>query len=420
VTVNPVAAPDVDLANLDISDMSLWQDDPPYELFARIRKEDPIHWSELRDWPQEQGFWSITRWDDMRAVSLDHETFSSETGAVFMLDDIGVPLDILRLQPICMDPPRHDRIKALFQTAFTPKRIAEHEKAIRDIVNLAIDGVIEQGSCDLVEDVGQKVVTRVIGSLLGSPPEDDHLMVKWSRITVGFEDKDLRPNWEDAQNMLVEAMQYSLPQWEMRRETPLDDLASALVHAEIDGDKFNDFELLAITGLLGTAGSDSTRAVFTNSMRALMEHPDQMRMLIDDPSLIEKAREECLRCFPAFAYFRRTATKNTELGGKQIKEGDKIVMWYIASNRDETKFQNPEQFDIMRPETEHQAFGAGGRHFCLGAALARLELKILIEETLRRMPDVHIAGDPVRAESLFLNQLKKLPVEFTPGQRELS
>ncbi len=418
--MTPVAAAEVDLANLDISDMSLWQKEPPFELFARLRKEDPVHWSELDDYPHEAGFWSITRWDDMRTVSLDHETFSSETGAVFMLDDIGVPLDLLRLQPICMDPPRHDRIKALFQTAFTPRRIAEHEQAIRDIVNLAIDGVIEQGECDLVEDVGQKVVTRVIGSLMGSPEEDDELMVKWSRITVGFEDRDLRPNWEDAQQMIVDAAEHSLPQLLARREEPLDDLATDLVNAEIDGDMFTDMELLAITGLLSTAGSDSTRAVYTNSMRALMDHPDQLQMLLDDPSLIERAREECLRCFPAFAYFRRTATSDTEIAGKRIKAGDKVVLWYVSSNRDETQFENPEAFDILRKETDHQAFGAGGRHFCLGAALARLELEVLLEETLRRMPDVRLAGEPVRANSLFLNQLKRLPVEFTPGKKELA
>ncbi len=416
----PVATHEVSLANLDISEMSLWEKEPPFEIFQRLRKEDPVHWSELGDYPDERGFWSITRWEDMRRVSLDHESFSSEEGAVFLLDDIGVPLDLLRLQPICMDPPRHDRIKALFQTAFTPRRIAEHEQAIRDIVNRAIDSVIENGEADLVEEVGQKVVTRVIGSLLGAPPEDDPLMVKWSRITVGFEDRDLRPNWEDGLQMIVDATEHMMPQFEARRENPTDDLSSALVHAEIEGDRFNEMELMAISGLLATAGSDSTRAVFTNSMRALMEHPDQMQMLIDDPTRIPRAVEECLRCFPAFAYFRRTATKDVELGGKTIKKGDKVCLWYVSSNRDETVIENPEQFDITRSEKEHQAFGAGGRHFCLGAALARLELKVLLEETLRRMPDVHIAGEPVRATSLFLNQLKKLPVEFTPGQKEMA
>lgn len=413
--MNPVAAPD--LENLDISDLSLWKDSPPFELFARLRKEDPVHWSELGEYPDETGFWSITRWEDMRTVSRDHETYSSETGAVFLLDDIGVPLDLLRLQPICMDPPRHDRIKALFQTAFTPKRIAEHEAAIRGIVNAAIDTVIENGEADLVEEVGQRVVTRVIGSLLGSPPEDDELMVKWSRITVGFEDPDLRPDWDDAAKMILEATAHTLPQLALRRDEPMDDLASALVHAEIDGDHFEDMEMIAIIGLLGVAGSDSTRAVYTNSMRALIEHPDQMQMLIDDPSLIERAVEECLRCFPAFAYFRRTATCDTELGGKQIKEGDKVALWYVSSNRDESVFANPEEFDITRAEKDHQAFGAGGRHFCLGAALARLELRVLLEETLSRMQNLELNGEPERARSLFLNQLKSLPVKFAPGER---
>ncbi|MBJ7347988.1 MAG: cytochrome P450, partial [Thermoleophilaceae bacterium] len=210
---------------------------------------------------------------------------------------------------------------------------------------------------------------------------------------------------------------HMLPQLHARREEPTDDLATALVEAEIDGDKFEDMELISILGLLATAGSDSTRAVFSHSIMALIEHPEQLQMLRDDPSLIERAVEECLRCFPAFAYFRRTATRDIELNGQQIKKGDKLALWYVSSNRDETIYENPEEFDITRKEREHQAFGAGGRHFCLGAALARLELRVLLEVALERFQDLEISGEPVRATSLFVNQLKHLPVTFTPAAR---
>jgi cholest-4-en-3-one 26-monooxygenase len=161
--------------------------------------------------------------------------------------------------------------------------------------------------------------------------------------------------------------------------------------------------------LLMAAGNDSTKATYCSGMRALMEHPEQRRLLLDDPSLIPGAVEESLRMFPAFAHFRRTATRDTELNGAQIKAGDKVVMWYVSSNRDETRFEDPDRFDVTR-ETDHQAFGAGGRHFCLGTALARLELRILFEETLARFPDMRIAGRPVYVESPFINQLKTLPV----------
>jgi cholest-4-en-3-one 26-monooxygenase len=196
-----------------------------------------------------------------------------------------------------------------------------------------------------------------------------------------------------------------------RRENPTDDLTSVLVHAEIDGERLEEHEIVMGFFLLVAAGNDSTKATYCSGMRALMENPDQRQLLLDDPSLIPGAVEESLRMFPAFAHFRRTATKDTELNGQKIKEGDKIVMWYVSSNRDETRYEDPDHFDVRR-NPEHQAFGAGGRHFCLGTALARLELRIMLEETLKRFPGIEIAGAPAFVESPFVNQLKTLPVRL--------
>jgi cholest-4-en-3-one 26-monooxygenase len=186
-----------------------------------------------------------------------------------------------------------------------------------------------------------------------------------------------------------------------------------LVHGEVDGHTLEEHEIVMGFFLLVAAGNDSTKATYASGMRALMENPDQRRLVLDDPSLVPRAVEESLRMFPAFAHFRRTATRDTELAGRPIKEGEKVVMWYVSSNRDETVHEDADRFDIMR-DTEHQAFGAGGRHFCLGTALARLELRILMEETLRRYPDLEIAGRPEYAQSPFVNQLKTLPVRLTP------
>jgi len=196
-----------------------------------------------------------------------------------------------------------------------------------------------------------------------------------------------------------------------RRENPTDDLTSVLVHAEIDGQQLEEHEIVMGFFLLVAAGNDSTKATYTSGMRALLENPDQMKMLVEDPSLIPGAVEEALRMYPAFAHFRRTATEDTEIGGQKIAEGDKVLMWYVSSNRDEDVYEDPDRFDVHR-NPEHQAFGAGGRHFCLGTALARLELKILFEETLRRFPEMKPAGTPDPAVSAFLNQLKKLPVSW--------
>src|SRR5438067_9114286 len=196
-----------------------------------------------------------------------------------------------------------------------------------------------------------------------------------------------------------------------RRERPTDDLTSVLVHAEIDGQKLEEHEIVMGFFLLVAAGNDSTKATYASGMRALMEHPDQRQLLVEDPSLIPAAVEESLRMFPAFAHFGRTATRDTELAGTQIREGDKVVMWYASSNRDGSRYGDPNRFDVRRTP-EHQAFGAGGRHFCLGAALARLELKVLFEETLERYPKIALDGEPLYVESPFINQLKALPVSL--------
>jgi cytochrome P450 len=185
------------------------------------------------------------------------------------------------------------------------------------------------------------------------------------------------------------------------------------MHAEVDGEKLEEHEIVMGFFLLVAAGNDSTKATYCSGMRALIENPEQMQLVVEDPSLIPGAVEESLRMFPAFAHFRRTASCDTELHGQKIKEGEKVVMWYVSSNRDETRFEDPDRFDVRR-NADHQAFGAGGRHFCLGTALARLELKVLFEETLKRYPNIELADPPVSVESMFLNQLKTLPVRLGP------
>jgi cytochrome P450 len=329
-----------------------------------------------------------------------------------LLDDIGVPLDLMRMQPIAQDPPKHDRMKALFQQAFTPRRIAAHTEVIRAIVNHAIDGVAADGECDLVKDIGAHITSRVIGSLLGTPESDDAKLVDWSNIILGYEDPDYRPEFDEVTQVIAEAFEYVLPLIADRRENPTDDLTTALGAAEVDGDHLTEAEMVATFGLLMAAGNDSTRAVYGQSMLALIENPDQRQLLIDDPSRIEDAVEECLRCFPAFSYMRRTATRDTELHGQQIKEGDKLALWYISGNRDETVYENAEAFDLTRPRVQHQAFGAGGRHFCLGAALARLEGAVAIGTLVRRFPDIELAGEPVRRTTFTLRGLEHLPVSI--------
>jgi cytochrome P450 len=402
-----------DIQAVELTGEELWADGPPYEVFKEMRQECPIHWTDKFElFPEEAGFWSVTTAEDIHTVSRDWKTYSSERGGV-LAAAAGFPLELAQAMFIGMDPPKHDRLKALFQAGFTPKRIAAHEDSIRAIAVRVLDRLDGRECADLVTDVAQPIVSRVIGSFMGIPEEDDAIWARLMNSTLGAADPDVNPDgFEGAlEKDLPEIFERCRQLIAARRENPTEDLTSVLVHSEVEGQKLEEHEIVMGFFLLVAAGNDSTKATYCSGMRALMEDREQMQLLLDDPSLIPSAVEESLRMFPAFAHFRRTATCDTELNGQKIREGDKVVMWYVSSNRDESRFEDPDRFDLRR-ECEHQAFGAGGRHFCLGTALARLELKVMLEETLRRYPNIELEGGPRYVESLFINQLKTLPVRL--------
>jgi cytochrome P450 len=410
-----MAAEPTSIEDLLVADLEHWEDGPPYELFKELRSQCPVHWTpKISHFPEEDGFWSVTKPEDMHAVSHDWQTYSSERGGITALTNAVMPLELIQAMFIGMDPPKHDRLKQLFQRGFTPKRIAEHEQPIREITIGVLDRLAGRQTCDLVTDVAQPVVSRVIGSFMGLPPEDDEVWARLMNNALGAGDRDTRG--EDTNLIMEEDVPEIFERCKLlideRRERPTDDLTSVLVHAELEGHGLEEHEIVMGFFLLMAAGNDSTKATYCSGMRAMLEDREQWRLLVDDPSLASGAVEESLRMFPAFAHFRRTATADTELGGCPIKEGDKVVMWYVASNRDEAKFENPDAFDITRSPNDHQAFGAGGRHFCLGTALARLELKVLFEETLARYPEIRLDGTPEYVVSPFINQLRTLPVRL--------
>jgi len=403
-----------DLSTLDLGDHAHWVDGPPYEVFAQLREQAPVHWSPNARYPDEGGFWSITRADLVHTATRDFKTFSSEKRGILLVDDTGIPLDVQRLQMISMDPPRHDRMKKLVGKAFTPGRIAMHEDAVRQIVCAVLDRYVGQERCDLVADIARPIPARVIGSLLGTPESDDAKLVHWTNVATAAEDPQIREQWGDAMDEITDVVQYIEAVRQERAEHLGDDLLSALITAEVDGDKLTELEIATFFVLLLAAGNDSTRATYSATMLALMDNPEQRQLLLDDPSLIPACVEEGLRCFPAFGMMGRAATQDVELGGAQIKEGDRVLLWYIASNRDPELYpEDPETFNILREGLDrHQAFGAGGRHFCLGASLARMELRIWIEETLKRWPAMEVDGDLQRVQALFLNQYTSIPVRL--------
>ena len=400
------------LDQLLVGDLEHWEDGPPHELFKELRGKCPVHWtSKITQYPEEDGFWSVTKPDDMHTVSHDWQTYSSERGGITALTNAIMPLELIQAMFIGMDPPKHDRLKQLFQRGFTPRRIAEHEQPIREITTGVLDGLGDRETCDLVTDVAQPVVARVIGSFMGIPPEDDAVWARLMNNALGAGDRDVASSNLIMEQDVPEIFERCRLLIEERRARPTEDLTSVLVHAELDGRGLEEHEIVMGFFLLMAAGNDSTKATYCSGMRALLENPEQWQLLLDDRSLVAGAVEESLRMFPAFAHFRRTATRDTELGGQTIKEGDKVVMWYVSSNRDEERFPDPERFDVTR-NPDHQAFGAGGRHFCLGTALARLELLTLFEQTLERFPQIQLDGTPEYVISPFVNQLRTLPVRL--------
>lgn len=405
---------DVPLDELRVADREHWADGPPLDQFARMREQCPVHWSPgMSEFPEEPGFWSVTTQQDVHTVGRDWETYSSEVGGILANPGRFFPVQVQNGMFIGMDPPKHDRLKALFQRGFTPRRIAKHEDEIRTITAGVLDGLDGRDRVDLIADAAQPIVSRVIGTFMGIDPDDDAVWARLMNALVSADDPDQNPDGP------ATAMERDLPDITARCQKliaertaqPREDLTSVLVNAEVDGERQTEWEIVMGFVLLTVAGNDSTKATYCSGMRALMENPDQRQLLLEDPALIPDAVEEALRMFPSFAHFRRTATKDTELGGCPIKQGDKVVMWYPSTGRDGSVYEDPDRFDVTR-RPEHQAFGAGGRHFCLGTALARLELRVMLEETLKRFGDMSIDGDPKMAQASFINQLTTLPVRL--------
>ena len=325
----------------------LWADGPPHALFAQLRSECPVHWTG-EDQRVPRGGRLLVGHDRRRRPRRQPRLGDLLVGArrhhrarrVF-------PIELVRAMFIGMDPPKHDRVKALFQRGFTPKRIADHEEAIREITIDVLDRLEGRETCDLVNDVAQPVVVAGDRQLHGHPGEDDAIWARLMNATLGAGDPtSTRTASRQSSSTTPEIFERCRQLIAERRENPTDDLTSVLVHAEIDGEKLEEHEIVMGFFLLVAAGNDSTKATYCSGMRALMENPEQRQLLLDDPSLIPSAVEEALRMFPAFAHFRRTATRDTELNGQQIREGDKVVMWYVSSNRDETRYEDPDRFDV--------------------------------------------------------------------------
>jgi len=311
------------------------------------------------------------------------------------------------------DPPRHTKLRALVNKGFTPRMVAQLEPHIRDITNTVIDAVVEKGSCDFVTEVAAELPLQVIAEMMGVPPEDRRALFRWSNRMIGQDDPEYATSEDEAKRASLEVYMYANQLAAERRKNPRDDLMSVLLNAEVDGERLSEMEFDVFFVLLMIAGNETTRNLISGGMLALIEHPDQRARLLKDPSLMSTAVDEMLRWVSPVMAFRRTATRDVELRGQKIRENDKVLMFYPSANRDEEVFPEADRFDIGRTPNDHLAFGIG-EHFCLGSNLARLEIRVMFEELLRRLPDIELAGPVARLRSNFINGIKHMPVAFTP------
>ena len=398
---------------VDLTDSSTYVPGVPHDYLASLRQRGVV-WQDEANGP---GFWAVTRYADCVTVNRDYEHFSSALKAVFIWDLPEEELGQQQLMMLNMDPPLHTRYRRLVNKGFTPRMVSQLEQRIHETADEIIDAVIEKGSADFVTDLVAELPLIVIAELMGVPREDRHRVFDWSNRMVGNEDPEYGITADQAAQAAMELYAYAAELFAGKRANPHDDLMSVLTQVEVEGESLSELELELFFLLLAVAGNETTRNLMAGAMHAFFDNPDQWKRLLDDRSLLDSAVEEMLRYVSPVMNFRRQAAADFELGGQKISAGEKVVFFHTAANRDETVFEDPDRFDIGRDPNPHMAFGGGGPHFCLGANLARLEIKVMFQHLMDRMPDLAPAGPVERLQSNFINGIKHLPVSFSPGKR---
>jgi cholest-4-en-3-one 26-monooxygenase len=406
---------DLDTAPVDLTDSRNFVEGVPHEWFAYLRRNAPAYWHEEADGP---GFWAVTRHEDCVAVNRDAQRFSSYRKGTFLWETPEEQLEQQRLMMVTMDPPLHTRYRRLVNKGFTPRTISQLQQSIHAVADDIIDKVCETGTADFVIDVAAELPLVVLAELLGVPAEDRDKMFDWSNRMIGREDAEYQGSQviaeESAAMAAAELFGYAADLYEKKRVAPGEDLMSVLTQVELDGERLSELELDLFFMLLAVAGNETTRNLMSGAMVAFSQFPDQWERLRADRSLLPTAVEEMLRFVTPVMNFRRQATEDVEIGGQRVAEGDKVVFFHVSANRDETVFDDADRFDVGRSPNPHMAFGGGGPHFCLGANLARMEIVVMFEHLLDRLPDIHVSGEVERLQSNFINGVKHLPVAFSP------
>ncbi|HEY8480634.1 MAG TPA: cytochrome P450 [Spirillospora sp.] len=406
----PFRAPEIDIIDPGVYERG----GIPHQQFAWLRDNDPVHWHPD---PNEgvPGFWAITRHEDVVQVSRHADPYSSHERTAMFEEFSDEDIALYGQMMLFQDPPDHTRLRAMVNKGFTPRMIGRLEDHIREICNRLIDEAVPLGECDFVDYFAAPLPLYTICELLGAPLEEREQIFYWSNKLVAFNDPEFIGDRTESQMYAAEFAAWAGELARKRRSTPRDDIVTKLLTPDADGRRLTDEEFQLFVIMLSIAGNETTRTATAGGMLAFFEHPEQWARLKADRSLLPKAVEEIVRWVSPINQFRRTALRDVELGGKQIKAGDKVVLFYSSANRDERVFDDPFAFDIGRDPNPHLGFGGGGPHYCLGTHLARLNLRIIFETILDRVPDIELAGEPRRLRSNFINGLKELPVRFTPS-----
>lgn len=410
----------VPLESVDLSDLDRFRDNLAWAQFDTLRREDPVHWNEEPE--PNTGFWALTRYEDIWAVDRDTETFTSEK--FVNLEEVDDDLMDIRRSILETDGSRHLALRQLIAREFSPRNLMKnYEEFLRGLTKNTVDAALENTEFDFVERISADFPIQVLARLLDVPAEDTGQLIAWGNEMVGNTDPDYTdhpldsPESEQYKHLpfrsptTQDVFDYGRALRDRRKGGDGGDLVSMLANkVPTDGIPMTDRDFDNYFLLLVIAGNETTRHAISHSMLGLLQQPDQLRLLQERPDLMPQAVEELLRWASPVYHFRRTATRDVEMGGKQIKEGDKVVMWFASGNRDETHFPDPYKLDVTRSNVDHLTFGKGSPHLCMGNALARMEIRLMFEELLPRLDSIELAGEVTRVRSNFVNGIKKFPV----------
>jgi cytochrome P450 len=407
----------VQLSDIDLSSGRFWKAPPEHRdaAFATLRREAPVRYFAERPaapgFEAGPGYWALTRYDDIVYASRQPELFRSGMGA----DLAGFPAEVRRFHDsiIQMDDPRHARLRDLIQRGFTARMVRQIEDQVRNKARAIVDGLLERhpdGECDFVDEVAAPLPLQVICEMMGIPEEDHAQVFAWTNVILGFSDPDHGGGYEALLRASREIFEYAQVLGRERSRDPRNDLVSELMQAQVDGERLSASEFASFFNLLVVAGNETTRTAISHGIKALTDHPHQREVWWRDfDEVAPRAVEEIVRWATPIRHFRRTASRDTRIRGVRIAEGDKVVLWYVSANRDEDHFANPYTFDVRRSPNAHLGFGGGGPHFCLGASLARVEIRATFDEIRRRVPNLVITGEPVMLRSYFSHGIKRMP-----------